>query len=213
MQTTGRKRRYTSTRREQQAAETKQAVLTAAATLFAEHGWAGTGMRDVARAAGVSVETVYAHFGSKPALLRAALDIAVVGDDAEVPLAERPDFDALGGGSPADRTRAAAKLVREVNERTYRLRRVLKEAAASDSDLDRQVYELEQRRRSDVEGGATLVAGRPVTPTERDGLWAVLSQEVYALLVDRAGWTGPDYEDWLADTISRLLAPGTEETR
>src|SRR6185437_12392475 len=61
----GPRRTYRSPRREQQAAETRSAVISAAAHLFAERGWAATGMRDVAGAAGVSIETVYANFKSK----------------------------------------------------------------------------------------------------------------------------------------------------
>src|SRR5829696_4529614 len=71
-----RRRAYRSPRRQQQAAETRAAVLAAAVQLFGERGWAATGMREVARAAGVSVETVYAGFGSKSDLLLAALDVA-----------------------------------------------------------------------------------------------------------------------------------------
>ena len=56
-------------------------------------------MRDVARAAGVSVETVYASFRSKGDLLMAALDVAVVGDAGPVPLDQRPEFAALGSGT------------------------------------------------------------------------------------------------------------------
>ena len=83
------RRAYTSPRRRQQAAETRAAVQATAAALFSEKGWAATGMRDVATAAGVSVETVYASFGSKADLLMAALDMAVVGDALPVPLAGR----------------------------------------------------------------------------------------------------------------------------
>jgi len=66
--------------------------------LVSERGWSGTGMCDVASAAGVSVETVYAHFRSMPELLQAALDVAVRGDDEPIPLAERPSFAASGAG-------------------------------------------------------------------------------------------------------------------
>jgi AcrR family transcriptional regulator len=52
------------------------AIVAAASRLFAENGWSGTGMRDVARAAQVSVEFVYANFGSKSSLLKQALDVA-----------------------------------------------------------------------------------------------------------------------------------------
>src|SRR5262249_29417353 len=83
-------RAYHSEARAQQAAQTRSDVLAAATRLFAETGWPGTGMRDVARAAGVSVETVYAHFRSKSELLIAVHDVTIVGDAETVPLRDRP---------------------------------------------------------------------------------------------------------------------------
>lgn len=183
-------------------------MLEAATELFGQNGWAGTGMRDVARAAGVAVETVYANFGSKSELLLAAIDVAVVGDAQPIPLGERPEFAVLGRGSLAARARAAARLLRQIHERTYGLGKALREGAAGDAELAQRLTEGERRRRINIDEGARLVAGRPITDTERDGLWAVLGMEVYQLLVDRAGWTPARYEDWLADTIGRLLRPG-----
>src|SRR6266536_3164046 len=112
------RRRYRSPRREQQAAETRAAVLAAAAQLFGDRGWAATGMRDVARAAGVAVETVYASFRSKSDLLMAAIDVGVVGDPEPVPLDQRPEFTALGSGARQERARAAARLVTGIHQRT-----------------------------------------------------------------------------------------------
>ena len=180
-------------------------MLDAATRLFAEHGWAGTGMREVARAARVSVETVYANFGSKPDLLLAAIDVAVVGDTEATPLGARPEFAELGQGSATDRARAAARLVREINERTLGIGKALRQGASGDAELARRLAAGEARRRSDVGRGAHLVAGRPVSETERDGLWAVAGMEVFQLLVERAGWSAARYEEWLADTIGRLL--------
>jgi AcrR family transcriptional regulator len=187
-------------------------VLDAATQLFAQHGWAGTGMREVARAAGVSVETVYANFGSKPDLLLAAIDVAVVGDTEAVPLDARPEFAQLGQGSTSDRARAAARLVREIHERTYGIGKALREGASGDRDLAKRLAEGEARRRVNVEQGAQFVSERPITDTERDGLWAVMGMEVFQLLVERAGWSAARYEEWLADTIGRLLRlDGMEE--
>jgi AcrR family transcriptional regulator len=205
------RRRYESPRRLQHVAQTRAAVLDAAIVLFGENGWAGTGMRDVARAAGVSVETVYANFGSKTELLLAAIDAAVVGDAEPIPLGERPEFATLGRGPVATRAQAAARLVRQINERTSGLGKVLREAAAGDAELAKRLTEAEERRRISVEQGAQLIVGHPVTDTTRDGLWAVLSMEVYQLLVDRTGWSAARYEEWLADTIGRLLRPGRKE--
>lgn len=206
-------RTYTSPRREQQAADTRRAVVEAAVRLFAEKGWAGTGMRDVARAAGVSVETVYGNFGSKSNVLIAALDAAVVGDLEAVALRDRPEFRAIGNGSPATRARRAAALNREINERTFGVRTALREAAAADAELAARLTDAEARRRTNVDEAARLVAGRAVTATERDGLWAVLGVEVYGLLVGHAGWSAEQYEKWAADMIVRILGLRGRERR
>jgi AcrR family transcriptional regulator len=200
-----RRRAYSSPKRRQQAAETRATVLEAAVALFGERGWAGTGMRDVARAAGVSVETVYATFGSKPDLLIAALDLAVVGDAQPLALQERPEFAAMGRGTLPERARAAATLAREVNERTAGVGRALREGAAADEQLAQRLAQGERNRRADVAKAARLVAGRPVGRAESDGIWAVVSVEVFQLLVERAGWSTRRYEQWLAETIARLL--------
>ena len=55
------------------SAATKERLLDAAETLFAERGFEGTSMRAVTQAAGVSVSAANYHFGSKEALLRATL--------------------------------------------------------------------------------------------------------------------------------------------
>lgn len=199
------RRSYRSSRRRQQAAQTREAVLAAAGRLFAERGWPGTGMRDVAAVADVAVETVYANFRSKADLLLAAIDAAVVGDTAEVPLADRPGFAALGTGPPAERAAAAARLMLGIQQRTAGLHRALAQAAAGDAELARRRRADEERRRLSVEQGAALVAGRPVSTRERDGLWAVLSIEVYELLTGLSGWTDQQYEDWVAEMVLRLL--------
>jgi AcrR family transcriptional regulator len=55
------------------AAETRERLLAAAADVFAERGYDGTRVADIAAAAGVSNGALYAHFPSKADLLVAAL--------------------------------------------------------------------------------------------------------------------------------------------
>ncbi|MFC4006275.1 TetR family transcriptional regulator [Nonomuraea purpurea] len=55
------------------AAETRERLLRAAAEVFAERGYDGTRVAEIAAAAGVSNGALYAHFGSKAELLAAAL--------------------------------------------------------------------------------------------------------------------------------------------
>jgi len=55
------------------AAETRERLLRAAADAFAERGYDGTRVSDIAAAAGVSNGALYAHFASKADLLADAL--------------------------------------------------------------------------------------------------------------------------------------------
>ena len=162
-------------------------------------------MRDVATAAGVATETVYAHFSSKRGLLQAVLDVAVMGDDQPVALASRPEFAAVGHGRRADRIRAAARLLTAIQERAAPLERVLREAAAGDEEIAEVLRLLRERQRLDIAFGAELVTGRAPSAVERDGLWAILSPDVYLLLVGESGWSPDQYEGWLAAGLERVL--------
>ena len=55
------------------AAETRERLLRAAADVFAERGYDGARVADIAAAAGVSTGAMYAHFASKADLLVGAL--------------------------------------------------------------------------------------------------------------------------------------------
>ncbi len=177
--------------------------MAAAGELFTTRGWAGTGMRDVAKAAGVATETVYSHFSSKRVLLQAVIDIAVVGDDQAVAVAERDEFAALGRGRRADRIAAAAALVRAANERTSGYAEVIREAAPGDEQIAEMLSATRARQRQDVEAGLTLLLGRAPAPEETDEVWALASPELYLLLVHEAGWTPDAYERWMATTLDR----------
>jgi AcrR family transcriptional regulator len=160
-------------------------------------------MRDVAHEAGVATETVYAHFASKTGLLQRAMDVAVVGDDALVPLAQRPEFRAIRQGSRADRIAAAAVLLTEVNQRTAGFAKVLREAAPTDQVIAEMLRAARERTRVDIAAGAAAVMGRTPTPPERDGLWALLSVEVYLLLVEESGWSTKRYRAWVTELLER----------
>jgi len=53
---------------------TRERVLDAAEALFAERGFAGTALRDVAEAAGLRIPSLYNHFSGKEALYEAVLE-------------------------------------------------------------------------------------------------------------------------------------------
>jgi AcrR family transcriptional regulator len=199
------RRRYRSTRRAEQAQETRSALLQAATTLFTTRGWSATGMRDIAEEAGVATETVYSHFRSKTELFQRVADAAVGGDEAPVTVAERPEFALIGEGTRAERIAAAAHLTTQIHSRTSGLNKVLREAATGDEAIAAMLSAARERQRLDVEAGAALLMGRVPAANERDGLWALLSVEVYLLLVEVTGWSPAAYEAWLAETLELLV--------
>src|SRR3954454_25195541 len=84
------------TRRERQARQTRGEILQAARQLFAQHGYSRTSVRDIARSAGVSAQTVYDSVGSKQALVAALNDL--IDEEADIAVIAAG---AIGSGDPA----------------------------------------------------------------------------------------------------------------
>ncbi len=187
-----------------QAQQTRVAVLGACRALFGERGWAATGVRDIAGEAGVSVETVYATLGGKVALLTAALDGAVAGDDDPIPLSERPVFLAMGEGELDARVRAAAALITDIHVRTIGLQRALREGAGGEPALAELLATQEANRRVSTGQGMALVLRRPIPERELDLFWAQTCPEVYDALVNRSGWSTEEYAAWVASLLENL---------
>src|SRR5260370_31000266 len=89
------KRPYQSSLRGAQAEATREAVIAAAARLFAEKGYAATSIEEIAAAAGVSRAAVFTSVGGKAKLLKTALDVAIVGDDEPNSLPAPPPSKAI----------------------------------------------------------------------------------------------------------------------
>jgi len=158
-------------------------------------------MRDVAAEAGVATETVYAYFPSKRDLLQAVVDLAVVGDDQPVALAKRAEFAAIGQGTREARINAAARLLTGVHVRTAAFAKVLREAANNDQEIAGLLKATRERQRRDVTAAVELIIGGEVGETDRDGVWALTSPEVYLLLVESSGWTVDQYEAWMREIL------------
>jgi AcrR family transcriptional regulator len=61
-------------RRRQKGQVSRERILEAAIELFSERGYAGSGVHEIARRAGIEKAALYWHFGSKEGLLAAVLD-------------------------------------------------------------------------------------------------------------------------------------------
>lgn len=86
----------------------RQAIEDVASDLFRERGYAGTSIRDIARALSVQGASLYAHVTSKEEVLWAIVDRAATRFEAAADAAER-DAQARRPGDPAE---AIAALVR-----------------------------------------------------------------------------------------------------
>jgi len=205
------KRSYKSPRRRASAADTRLAVIAAATRLFTERGWA-TSVRDIAREAGVAVETVYSVVGSKRELLKVAMDVAIVGDDEPVALADRHEFASLAQGDRPTRLAYAAAMMADQYSRVAALHHALEQGSETDEELAELRRHAHEQQITTFAEGLTLALGRRPDPELVDGLQAISSPATYLHLIRMAGWTQEQYQLWLGQTLLRLVAHIPEES-
>lgn len=198
----GVKRRYDSTRRQQQARENRLRILAAAHGLFVDQGYGSTTIADVARAAGVAVETVYSAFRNKPTLLHRAWDIAVGGDEQDVHLLERPEMrTVLAEADLPIRFARFATVNTAIMRRTARLRLAVQGAAGSDQAAAALLSEIDDARLEamGVHARAAAATGQLAVPEQecRDILFATTDGSLWHNLVERRGWPDEQYASWL----------------
>jgi TetR/AcrR family transcriptional regulator of autoinduction and epiphytic fitness len=208
------KRTYDSSRRKQQARQTRLQIIEAARKLFILRGYSGATMESIAQEAGVAVETVYASFGSKRAILSRLMGISLVGDDEPIPLLQREGPVAVMQEKDQNRqVRLFSLDMAEIMGRVAPLFEVMRDAAKTEPDIAviRQKMLAERAEALKVFINALMRNG-PL----RDGLtleeaaetvWAVSSGEVYTLLVKDRGWSKEKYGQWLANAFGVLLLP------
>jgi AcrR family transcriptional regulator len=208
------KRRYDASRRRAAAGETRKRIVEAARQIFLRQGYAATRMAEIADAAGVSLETLYAAFGPKPRLVQHLIELAISGADQPVPALERAWVRAIyAEPDPKRKIEMFAAGVRELQERVAPLWTVVLEAAKGDSELKVIVDELNQRRVmhmrmfvSDLVAAGGLRPG--LAPDEAaDVIWAMNSSEFFTLLVLERGWEPERFETWIAEAWKRILLP------
>jgi AcrR family transcriptional regulator len=207
------RRRYDASGRRAAASQTRFRIVEAAGRLFLDRGYAATRMVEIAEEAGVSLETVYASVGTKPALMRHLVEIALSGSDEPVPALERASTREIREEpDPPRKLVMFAKVIRQLNQRVAPLWVVLKEAAASDDELSAMAVELDRRRAGHMrvfvaESLEATGALRPGLSVEAaaDVIWATNSPEFFLLLVRDRGWDPDFFEEWLADTWARIL--------
>ncbi|SFF75407.1 transcriptional regulator, TetR family [Actinacidiphila alni] len=109
--------------------ETRQRLLDAARTEFAEHGLEGARVDRIAKAAGVSKERIYGHFGNKEQLFEAVLSAALAEAAELKPGADLTDPAAYAAAT-FDFHRANPQLIRLMMWESLQRQRLTPEAAA-----------------------------------------------------------------------------------
>ena len=197
------RRSYRSALRHRQAERTRSSILDAAARHLERDGYSGSTLRQIAESAGVSVETVYATFGSKAALfaavggrnLQAGIGMAVPGGDLRALIAG-DDLEAqlttFGQAAPA-------------------IMDALRTGGATDAELAAAYRTGSGGRRGWMRGFAESWAAmghlRPDLDVDAatDVLWAISAPDLYRLLVVEAGWDADRYAAWLTDAARALV--------
>ncbi|MGH9135180.1 MAG: TetR/AcrR family transcriptional regulator [Ilumatobacteraceae bacterium] len=198
--------------RRERSRRTRRAIVVAATDLFVSDGYGSTTITAIADRAGVSVQTVYASFGTKRAILAEALDQAIAGDDEVIVVNAREWMrEVWEAPTGVERLAAYAAAVRRIVTNAGDLYNVVTTAASTDPEVVALASTAEVRRRAgaaSVVGSVTEVAAlrRGLTTDEAiDVLWTLNSPAVYHLLVRRAGWDLDRYERWLAEAFVREL--------
>jgi AcrR family transcriptional regulator len=201
-------RRYRSEARAAGARITRATIAAAARRLFVAHGYASTSIDAIAREAGVAVQTVYAVFGNKRAILASLLDV----------LDDQAGAEALGialrDPNAGHQAAGFARFMTRLFSRGGDVIAVARGASASEPALRALAAQgLVRHQRGTRQIAMAWGSSGALHPglSSADAaaiLSALASYEVFQQL-RASGWTLRRYERWLGDTVVTLLLHDT----
>ena len=184
--------------------------------MFLERGFAGSTMRMVASQAGVSVPTVELLFGAKGRLLKAAIDVAIAGDDEPVPVLDRRWTEtAVNAATTDDFLDVVAGVITSAQQRSAGLVLALFEAASTDTELTELAEQMTAARATTagwIVDQLTCKVPLGVDRTRQeaiDTVWILMDPAVFDRLTRQRHWTVQQYQRWLAASVGRLLIGDT----
>jgi AcrR family transcriptional regulator len=199
------------TRKQLAAEQTQRVIVEAAARLFLAHGYNATSIGRTAAEAGVAVQTIYNAVGSKRDLLSRVLDFAAAGERAPVPV---PQFMREQAESEPDPRRIIAQLVefwRRALPRTAPVFRIIREAAAGDSEIAALERGRSAQRLRNYEQAAQLLAERNALrpgmtiESAAAAIFAIGHPETYRALVLDGDWNDDAWATWVQETLEAAL--------
>ena len=208
------KRAYNSTRRKNQANETRRMIVEAARRLFYELGYNNATIEAIALEAGVAAETIYAVFGNKQAILMDLIQVTLLGDDENVPLLERPFIkQSLKETDQLQLIKKFAADMYAIMQRMSPVFALLRSTAKTDPEIMALLNKLLMERL----GGMSFFINQlsrigplkeqMIADQAQVSVWAISSAEVFTLLVQDLGWSEQKYTAWLSSSLERLLIP------
>jgi AcrR family transcriptional regulator len=213
------KRPYDSSRRQEQARQTRREILRVAHDLFVAQGYGRTTIADIARAAGVSPETIYATYKNKATLLHRVWDVTVGGDDEEVVFHERPEVQTIRAEPDlAKRLLMHARMATATARRMTPLVLAVQGSSGAEESARDMVEEMDRQR---YEGMGVMAAEAAktgqlaVSEQEcRDLVWSTTDGLLWHRLVQVRGWTDEKYADWLGRMwVATLVDPARKPRR
>lgn len=197
--------------RQAQVAHTEQRIVAAAAELFLARGYLATTLESVAKQAQVGARTVYLRFGTKAALFKRVVDVAIAGDTEPVDVLGRDWMQAaLTAPTAAERIAAHAAAGRQIMQRTGPLFAVAQQAAAVEPLIAGFWQQGREQTRHAHAVIWTRMASDGLLDPRVDLEWLINtttilgSAETYLLITRLTSWDLDAYQDWLATTTARL---------
>jgi AcrR family transcriptional regulator len=187
-------------------------IIAAAQASFLDAGYTASTMRGIATAAGLTVKTVELIFGTKRALLKAVIDVAIAGDDRPIPVLQRvPARAAEAATTVGEFLALVGHAVTTVAERTASLLTVVDEAARTETDIAALARELDAQRSATAAWIVSCLTTRSWLRADLaegqvvDTVWLLMDPVVFRRLTRDRGWSSDDFQHWWTDGIRRLL--------
>jgi AcrR family transcriptional regulator len=188
---------------------TREQILQAARILLEERGYFGVGLEDIARAAGVTRQSVYLHFQSKAGLLLALVDWI----DRTQALHEGIAWVAAAPG-PVEALERLVQMSVGYEPRIHRLALVLEAARTTDEAAagawnDRMAGRRVGNARVITALSRAGLLAKPWTVRQAtDWLWTLLSVQTYENLTGACGWSTAEVSRHLGRVALQTLVKG-----
>lgn len=206
--------------RKERSERTRRAIVRAATEEFRASGYHGTTMAGIARRAGVAVQTVYFVFHTKPLLLTATIDQAVMGDEEPTP----PELTEWWqeGISTKDGHRALEVFVANVaviEERAALLDRVARAAAMTDPEVLEVLVHHERLRVAGFRSYLETFSARGLLRRElaldeaTDVLLTLVGSTTFLEFTEGRAWSIKRWTSWTTATLAGLLLESTKGRR